>query len=236
MRPELTPSTGTSTTASARAARRNVPSPPSTTRQSVRAAVDELVVVVRLGRPGAHAALGAPGHRPLAQGRGPRPWSGCRRSPGATISRGAGGAGTRGCPPARQRRLDLAAHVKPDLGAWPGRHRLRPVGSLVAHHALRRIAGPTSNCGLTRATMSPPARAGPTPARTRRQRDERNVDHGQADRLGQRDACGWCGSRRPACVRSRRRRGDPCAATRRAVRAPRREHRRAPRRAATDSR
>ena len=118
--PRLMPSSGTSTSITARAARRNVPSPPRTTRTSVVAQLAaERLEVLGLGGPVVDAVHPAPARGPLAQldrrlvgrvvgeadpagssrGRSPSAIRSrrCRRSSG----RPGGGGGTRGCPPAR---------------------------------------------------------------------------------------------------------------------------------------
>ena len=120
--PRLMPRIGTSTSATARTARRNVPSPPSTTSASVvGSSRSEDLQVARLGLPVVDARASGTSRRRGRSARRPPRSSGCRRNRcGSTVTarvargdgdprrrsrrnpgRRAGGPGTRDCPPAR---------------------------------------------------------------------------------------------------------------------------------------
>ena len=119
--PRLTPSSGTSTSVTARAARRNVPSPPRTTRTSVvGSSADERLEVLGLGGPVVDAAHLAPARGPLAElDRGvvrrvvgeadPARHASCRRLPRA-ISVADLGAGR----PRREVDEELAVALRPE--------------------------------------------------------------------------------------------------------------------------
>ncbi len=113
---------------------------------------------------------------------------GLKAKPSRVIRQRPGAAGTRGC---RRARAAATRSRRQTAGPTPPRARAR--ASTVA----RRTAGslttpfgtasrPASNCGLTKATISPSGRQlGLHPAQDPRQRDERDVDYGQADSLRQ---------------------------------------------------
>ena len=216
--PRLMPRSGTSTSITARAARRNVPSPPSTTSDVGRRqlAHERLESLGRRRPSGRCRASGTSPRRVRAARRPPR-WSGCRRSrSGSTVTRvrRRRPAPRRPRPPrrsarrarrhdgpdleveqelavalrAQDRRRDRAARLEPErrrrgaatalehrADGRPGRARRRPSTS----------PRPASNCGLTRATIvaAAVAEARTRSGRGRAQRDERDVDDGERDRL-----------------------------------------------------
>ena len=248
--PRLMPRIGTSTSATARAARRNVPSPPSTTsdvgrRQLARAASS---MSPAGACPLRRCRASGTSRRPARAARRRPRSSGCRRSrsrvghrsrPGRSTvvdharrsrrsrARPRGGRGTRGCPPARGSATAMTSRVpSPSVAA----RRRRPArgprdGSPGRGRRRGRVRpAPASNCGLTSATIvAAPARASSaTGPRTRpSEMNDTSID-GEVDRLGQR-------RRRSASGRSSapsRRPAGRGAATRRAGRARRRERRR----------
>ena len=200
--PTLMPSRGTSSSMTARAARRNVPSPPRTTRTSV------------LGSSRWSASRSAawrrpvvdPVHRPPSRRRAPgarrrRRWSGCRRTrSGATARRvpaigrrlgarrsgRAGGAGTRGCPPARGSAMGsrraapgptptAASATSRTTRAWTAGSRTTP--PLVSPR-------PASNWGFTSGTSRRPRRRSRGDRRRARAASEMNETSTVASETG----------------------------------------------------
>ena len=79
--PRFTPSSGTSTSATARAARRNVPSPPRTTSASVPGSCSQQgLELAGRGRPVSRRPAPRTSPRRARAAPAPPPWLGCRRS------------------------------------------------------------------------------------------------------------------------------------------------------------
>ena len=185
--PRLMPRSGTSTAITAWAARRNVPSPPSTTSTSV--AGQLRARAPRCRRPAAaHCSTPRIRHQPggpLAAARSPARWWGCRRTRCRPIAHAARSAPRRPRPPPRSAR-PTSAHDGPacevdeelavalraldrrrdHVARARGRARPRPPRSPRGPGGGRRgsrttppfaSARPASNCGLTRATIGPAA-------------------------------------------------------------------------------
>ena len=251
--PRLIPSSGTSTWTTARAARRNVPSPPRTTRTSVvgssRAAARRSR---RPGPPTGRCRGRGTSRRPAPAARPPPRWWGCRRSRSARIVTGRSRSATRRRPGRRTRRrggdatrnsrLPSGPRIGEAISAWAPSPMPR-AWSMTRSSTSRWTAGsrttpwsvrprPASNWGLTRATIARPG-AGRSVARDRPEhepeRDERDVDDRQVDRLRR------ASSRSSVLAFVALHRHDPhrrAAAPRRAGPARRRPRRRARRRAA----
>ena len=95
----------------------------------------------------------------------------------------AGRGKTRGCPSGREWRRAFADHVEPELDGATSRTLVTAAACRDGSRTtppLPTLPLPTSNCGLTRATMSPPGSSGAaTTGQHQAQRDERHVDHGE---------------------------------------------------------
>ena len=251
--PRLMPMSGTSTSVTAIAARRNVPSPPRTTRTSVVGQLaDECRGVARGQLPLPDATHPAPARRARAQlDRRPRS-SGCRRTRSGPPS----WAGDLGDPladlgtarPGREVDEELAVAVRP--GDRRGDDRAGAQAD-----ALACVDGPLEDLAMDRrvaddAVVGPAAAglelrlderddvAASRPegrgdrAEDQRERDERDVDRGDVDRLRagwRRSGSGrWSAPSRPPAGRD--------GATRRAVRDRRRARRHGSRHAAAGRR
>ena len=250
--PRFTPSSGTSTSATARAARRNVPSPPSTNSTSVfGSSVAQRVDVAGRGGPLLDAVHVAPAGGPLAQlerrlvRRVVGEADAHRQAPPGVPAQAASTARSitlvqlRARRPGPEVREELAVALRPLDRRGDDVPRAEPEVARLRgdppEHARVDLADrgprhgppgprPASNCGLTSATMSagPGASVDADGPEHEAERDERHVERDEADRLGE-------GVRRSGSGRSSvpsTRRGGPGAATRRAGRARRRARRR----------
>ena len=252
--PRLMPRIGTSTSATASAARRNVPSPPSTTRTSV------------VGSSRTRAAVSPDGRLPVVDAAHLAPAGGARAELDGRLDRrvvGEADAGHRHGPVTSAIRSPISAQPGP-AARWTRNSRL-PSGPVIGEAITRARAEaapqrrrrrsargprdgspgrgrrhgrsgprPASNCGLTSATIvAARRRASRRPGRgsASSEMNDTSID-GEADRLGQAGG----GQRRGRSSAPSRPPAGRAGAPRRAGRGRRRERRRASRRAAAGRR
>ena len=203
------PRSGTSTSATARAARRNVPSPPSTTRTSVVGSSRTRAAVSPDGR--CHSSMPRTWHQPAA-----RALSSIGRLDRRVV--GEADAGHRHAPVTSAIRSPISA--QPGPAARSTRNSRLPSGPVIGEAMTARVPrpcrrggadGPLEDLAMDR-RVADDAVVGPAPAglelgldqrddrgrpapsveatgpRTSVERDERHVDRGDVDRLGQASA------------------------------------------------